>query len=287
MSSLPEDMLRRALAGRAYEAPGEDVDVHAARALFFQAVHRIEPRVSRELMDEPLALYRPIFEAELASIPEDQRPEWRAFAAFPHWSAIVSASERDPKELHELRTALLHWAHKWRLEDDWCLEAAAETLADLSAAGDDAEPQALHYLGTPMIKSPFAKSDLRFEFSHGGWSPTLTTWEDAAKSIDWHFREAKKAYRERIEALCRERGLQPVRGTRVRTGDHFEWVAQFQVDRALWTEIADDETKRLKAQGKPGVTADAVAKAVREKARLIGLTLADVERPGRPKGSST
>ena len=152
MSSLPEDMLRRALAGRAYEAPGEDVDVHAARALFFHAVHRIEPRVARELMDEPLALYRPIFEAELAGVPEVERRSWRAFGAFPHWDTIVSASECDPKELRELRTVLRHWAHKWRLEDDWCLEAAAETLAILSAAGDAAEPQPLHYLGTRMMR---------------------------------------------------------------------------------------------------------------------------------------
>ena len=287
MSSLPEDMLRRTLAGRAYEAPGEDAAVHAARALFFQAVHRIEPRVARELMDEPLALYRPIFEAGLAGVPEDERHSWRAFGAFPHWDTIVYASERDPKELHELRAVLLDWAHKWRLEDDWCLEAAAETLAYFSAAGDAAELQPLHYLGTPMIERPFTDRDLRFEFSSRGWSPTLTSWKEAEESMDERYQDAKQAYRERIEALCRERGLQPVRGTKMRAGDHFEWVARFQVGRELWTEIADVETKRLKAEGKPGVTGDAVAKAVREKADLLGLTLADVKRPGRPKGSST
>ena len=287
MSRLPEDMLRRALAGRAYEAPGEDANVHAARALFFQAVHRIEPRVARELMDKPLALYRPIFEAGLAGIPEDQRPEWRAFDTFLHWDTIVSASERDPKELHELRNLLLKWSRKWRLQDDWCLEAAAETLADFSAAGDAAELQPLHYLGTPMIERPFTDCDLRFEFSSRGWSPTLTSWKEAEALMDERYQDAKQAYRERIEALCRERGLQPVRGTRVRTGDHFEWVARFQVGRELWTEIADDETERLYADGKPGVTGDAVAEAVREKADLLDLTLAKVKRPGRPKQSST
>ncbi|MBA3449845.1 MAG: hypothetical protein H0T18_01385 [Chloroflexia bacterium] len=71
MGSVPDDMLRRTLAGRAYETPGEDVAVHATRALFFQAVHRIEPRVVDELMGEPLALYRPIFEARLEGVPED------------------------------------------------------------------------------------------------------------------------------------------------------------------------------------------------------------------------
>ena len=285
MSSLTEDMLRRTLSGRAYEAPGEDASVHAARALFFQAVHRIEPRVVGELMDAPLALYRPIFEASLASLPEERRHWWRTFDRFPSWGRIFYASDRDPNELHELRALLLHWAHKWRLEDDWCLEAAAETLAIFSAAGDTAEPEPLHYLGTRMIELPFTDSELRFEFSNRGWSPTLTSWADAEQFIDWHFGEVKKAYRERIDALCRERGLQPVRGTKVRAGDHFEWVARFQVGRELWTEIAEGETERLKAKGKPGVSADAVAKAVREKAQLLGLTLADVERPGRPKRS--
>ena len=287
MSSLPEDMLRRALAGRAFEAPGEDVAVHAARALFFQAVHRIEPRVSGELMDEPLALYRPIFEAGLAGIPEDQRPEWRAFAAFPSWDTIFYARAHDPKELHELRNLLLTWSRKWRLEGDWCLVAAAETLAIFSAAGDAAELQPLHYLGTPMIERPFTDPELHFAFSSRGWSPTLTSWKEAEESMDERYQDAKQAYRERIEALCRERGLQPVRGAKVRAGDHFEWVARFQVGWELWTEIAQVETARLHAEGKAGVSADAVAKAVREKADLLGLTLADVKRPGRPKGSST
>jgi hypothetical protein len=287
MSSLQEDMLRRSLARRAYEAPGEDIAVHAARALFFQAVHRIEPRVVGELMGEPLALYRPIFEARLEGVPEDQRHWWRAGEWFPHWDTTFYASKHDLKELHELRALLLHWAHKWRLEDDWCLEAAAETLAIFSAAGDTVEPEPLHYLGTRMIEIPFADSELRFAFSNRGWSPTLTSWEDAEKFIDWHYGEVKKAYRERINALCRERGLQRVRKTRMRGGDHFEWVARYQVGRELWTEIAEVETARLKVKGKPGISADAVAKAVREKAQLLGLTLAEVERPGRPKRSST
>src|SRR5215217_87785 len=280
MGSVPEDMLRRALAGRAYEAPGEDAAVHAARALFFQAVHRIKPGVVSALMNKPLALYRPIFEAGLAGVPEDQRPEWRALDTFLHWDTIVSASEHDPEELRQLRAALLDWAHRWRLEDDWCLEAAAETLADLSAAGDGAEAQPLHYLGTPMSKRPFTDRELRFEFSSRGWSPTLTSWEEAQKWMDECYEDAKQAYREHIIGLCRERGLQPVRGAKVRAGDHFEWVARFQVGWELWTEIAQVETERLKAQGKRGVTGDAVAKAVQEKARLLGLTLADVKRPG-------
>jgi hypothetical protein len=287
MRSRQDDMLRQAFAGRAYEAPDEDAGVHAARALFFQAVHRVEPRVVGDLMGEPLALSRLIIEAGLAGVPEDQRHRRRTGEWFPSWGTIAYASDRDPKELHELRAVLLHWAHKWRLEDDWCLEAAVETLAILSAAGDTAEPQPLHYLGTRMIESPFAASELRFEFSDSGWSPTLTSWEVAEQWIDWHYREVKKAYRERIDALCREQELQPVRGTKVRAGDHFEWVARYQVGRELWTEIAEVETKRLKARGKRGVSADAVAKAVREKAQLLGLTLAEVERPGRPKRSST
>ena len=280
-------MLRQAFAGRAYEAPDEDAGVHAARALFFQAVHRVETRVVGDLMGEPLALARPIFQARLASVPEERRPWWRTFDGFLSWGTIAYASDRDSKELHELRALLLHWAHKWRLEDDWCLEAAVKTLAILSAAGDTAEPQPLHYPGTRMIELPFADSELRFEFSNSGWSPTLTSWEVAEKWIDWHYGQVKKAYRERIDALCRERGLQPVRGTKVRAGDHFEWVARFQVGRELWTEIAEVETERLRTRGKPGVSADAVAKAVREKAQLLGLTLAEVERPGRPKRSST
>jgi len=286
-------MLRGVFAGRAFESPDEDVGVHAARELFFRAVHRVKPQVVGDLMRDPLALYRPMFEAQLAQVPEEKRHWWRTFDWYPSWGRFKHASKRDPVEVHQLRELLFKWADKWRLwvvdpEDDWCLKAAVETLAILSDAGDEAEPQPLYYLGSRLIEMPLSDTKRRFEFSHPGWNPTLEGWRVAEVRFDESYKRAKSAYKKRIEDACREAGLKTVQGARRRKGDHFEWLALYQVGRERWIWIAEEETKRLASAGDPkAVTADAIAKAVREKAKLIGLLLADPKHPGRPPTSST
>jgi hypothetical protein len=292
MTSVYDEMLRGVFAGRAFESPDEDVGVHAAREMFFRAVHRVNPRVVGSLMAESLPLYRPLFEAGLAQVPEQKRHWWRTFDWYPSWGRFKYASERDPVEVRRLRELLPEWADRWRLwvvdpEDDWCLEAAIETLALMSAAGDKAKPDPLYYLGSRMIEIPFSDAERRFEFSHAGWVPTLQGWEVAEARLDASFMRAKKAYKERMQRMSGERGLKAVRGIRDRKGDHFEWLALYQVGRERWVWIAEEETKRLASVGDPtGVTADAIAKAVRGKAKLIGLKLADTDHPGRPPASS-
>jgi hypothetical protein len=59
-------------AFRAFEHPAEDAGVHEARERFLHAVHRVQPGVSRDLMGEPLALYRPIYRAWEARRPAGQ-----------------------------------------------------------------------------------------------------------------------------------------------------------------------------------------------------------------------
>ena len=87
--------------------------------------------------------------------------------------------------------------------------------------------------------------------------------------------------------MCRERGLQSIPRPRHRKGNHFEWLALYQTRAERWAWIAEEETKRLASLGDlKGVTANAVARAAKEKAALIGLKLAD-PGPGRPPGRAT
>ncbi len=137
-----------------------------------------------------------------------------------------------------------------------------------------------------MIGMPLSDNERRFEFSHRGWNPTLEFWGVAEVRLDESYKRAKKVYKERVERVCREEGLRPGRGARARKGDHFDWLARYQVGWERWAWIAEDETKRLAAAGDlNGVSDDAVAKAAREKATLIGLRLADTDHPGRPPTS--
>jgi len=258
---------RHAFAGRAFERPGEDAGVHGGRGLFFAAVHQVEPRVVRDLMGEPLALYRPLFEAALAHLPEDRRTwgRWRYAEAHPGWDTFRYAVPTSSPEVRQLRDLLLRWSRKWRLGDAWCLAAAVDTLADLSAAGDAAEPGPLSYPWATMIEIPFSDAEMRFTFSDRGWSPTLVRWERFEGWLDDAYERAKRDYKERIEALCRDEGLVAVTPRRQRKGDHFDWLARSQVGRDTYSEIARAV----------GTTRQGVSKAVKAAAASIGLTPAD------------
>lgn len=256
MTSIYDDMVRRVYANRAYENPDERIAMHAAREIFLRTVHRLEPRVAGDLMGEPLDLYRCLLES-----PDP----WLA------QSAIVGVFENHPPEARRLRELIGHWRWRWRLEDDWCLRAVGETLR-LVAAGYHSGDGPLVYPNASLSEEPFEDDELRFEFNHAGWQPTIDDWQSAERMIDRAFREVKKAYRQRVEAMCREAGLVKVARTRIRAGDHFEWLARHVACRENWVEIAAGA----------GVTDDAVSGAVEAKAALIELTLPKAIKTGRP-----
>jgi hypothetical protein len=120
-----------------------------------------------------------------------------------------------------------------------------------------------------------------------GWQPTFEGWSVAEQRLDAAYKRAKQTYKERIERACREEGLTPVRSSRWRKGNPFNWLALYQTRRERWAWIAEEETKRLASLGdQDGVTDKAVAKAATGKARLIGLKLAKPTR-GRPSKQAT
>jgi hypothetical protein len=283
----------------AFEISGEDVSVRFARFEFFRAVHRVHPAVVDELMGEPLELFRSCQQQLMARFPatiEERRrrgQEWPRdvlhiqATRMPYWEVLNYAGERDPEIFHRLRDRLLEWANRWRLwsvdpDDDWCLHAALDVLENVSNGG---VPFSTFVFASGV---PLSEAERRFSFSDGyGWMPILEEWEDAERRLDDAYKRAKKVYKERLERVCRERGLQPVPRSRHRKGNHFEWLAQYQTRGERWAWIAEEETKRLASLGDPkGVTDEAVAKAAKKKAVLIGLKLADTG-PGRPPGRAT
>jgi len=276
MGSLREEGSRRLMAGRAFERPGEDAGLHAGRGVFFEVLHRLQPRVTGDLMGEPLALYRPLFAAAIDHLPVDTRRwSWRYCESYPMWDTFRYASEFDPPEAHRIRDLLNRWARKWNLGDEWCLEAAVETLAQMSAAEGDPEPEPLYYVDQVGVECPFREDELDFDFHHPGWrSPTLTDWGSAEGDIDAAYARFKMAYKERVERLCREEGLVPVRRTRHRASDHFEWLVLCTVEREHFREVARDRK----------VSEQAVGKAVKRLASLIDLTLPGHLSPPKSSG---
>lgn len=266
MDSVDEAIALRALSGRAFEEADETINVSAGRALFFHAVHRMAPQVVGDLMGEPLRLYRPIFAASMESLPPERRGWWKAFGWFPGWGHIHHANQHDPPEIHRLRRLLIEWGDKWGLADDWCLTAAVETLAVLSAAGEDAMPAPIYYPGAEMVKMPFSDSELELVFRHRGWSPTIERWEVAEERIREGFDQALRGYRERVERLCDQEGLSRVMETRRRGIDRWDCLAAQQVLGKTYDKIGEE----LSAEGDESV--EAIGRKVRAARRLIGLT---------------
>lgn len=260
---------------RAFEHPGEDAGIHEARERFFHALHRVEPRVTGDLTGEPLMLYRPIYQAWRAKT--DRYTGWflgMEFGSLPGWSHFEYATSRDPESHRWLRDLLLKWSRKWRLTDGWCLEAAVETLADLSAGDDDPPaPRPLHYLGQRMVELPFNEDALRFTFSRRGWEPTLESWGTASDRLTDAFKRELAAYRERVERQAKDAGLKPPRQGRHRKGDHLEWLARYVVGYEDVDDIVSSSDTPLSRQ--------AVEQAIDGAAARIGLTIPERQAPLR------
>jgi hypothetical protein len=276
-----EATMDESFAIRAYEHPGETAGQHEARARFVAAVHHVEPEVSRSLMGEALTLYRPIYQAWAAQCPigEDGRvaTPWLAAlddGALLGWDAIQHADPAySPAGYLDLREALQRWAKRWRLwsttGDDWCLAAAVETLARMSAEGDDPQPGPLHYRAETLIEMPFSREETSFASNRRGWWPTLESWSDWRKRHKHAPADELADYRARIRAMATAAGLVKPRRDRQRDGNHFAWLAAYVASRATFEEIAERD----------GVSRQAVAHAVKHRAKQIGLLLPQRQTP--------
>lgn len=247
---------------RAFEHPGEDAGIHEARERFFHALHRVEPRVTGDLTGEPLMLYRPIYQAWRAKT--DRYTGWflgMEFGSLPGWSHFEYATSRDPESHRWLRDLLLKWSRKWRLTDGWCLEAAVETLADLSADDDDPPaPRPLFYLGQRAVELPFGEDALRFSFSRRGWEPTLESWGTAKDRLKDAFERELQAYKVRVAAMASEAGLVKPPQPRDRGHDHMKWLARVVIDEDSYSLIARES----------GTSRQAVSEAVQKQAAACG-----------------
>lgn len=255
---------------RGLEHPDEGASRHEARWRFLQAVHRVQPRVSGDLMGEPLDVFRPILEQAIARLPVEHRDTWQYRGVDPAWSwfkhADAGQEQQYPGSLR-LCDLLLRWGRMWRLEDEWLLDSAVETLADYCIDNDQPTLRPLSYSGllTP-VGGLCGGDELRFTFDpDDAWTPTIESWTAAKARLTASFNRALRTYQHRVEAMYQADGFVSPRGSRLRGGDHDEWLGWYVVERQTYIEIADSASA--------GVTSQAVSAAVKEKAELIGLTL--------------
>src|SRR5207253_1297112 len=122
---------------------------------------------------------------------------------------------------------------------------------------------------------PFTFEEREFRFHDGGWEAGDESWTAFQKRIQSAFKASLVEYEERLRALAEDR--QYTEPPEIRNPQHFDWLALYQSAKKSPGAIK----KILAAEGYH-TEENTILIAVRDKARLIGLTL----RPSQ-KGKHT
>lgn len=106
-----------------------------------------------------------------------------------------------------------------------------------------------------------------------GWDPRVDSWQEFEKEIDMAYNAYKKAYRARTELFMKENGY--LVGPEKRNIEHFQWLVRYQLQGWKVSQIADVYSKKGKI-----ISEDAVYKALKCTAALVGITLRNNDKEG-------
>lgn len=253
------------------------------RAEFLKAVAEYEPGVCEALYGEPLVLF-----GKLEGY--DQTIGWEDFEM-----------AADPTSGGALIDSLLKWSRDWRLDAEWCREAAYESLRryyravppdslsinefhyrfDLPTRGDlDMSlppPEGLEeYWPLFVSRDEYLNqvNDQALVEIHGNALLRLGESSHGRAFVKTIVDAAEKYCVEVEDALEKQGYVRPKAGEKRNLTEHLEWAVLYQIEGLGWSRIAD----------LAGVNPSAVQKAVTELLKLIDLPQRSIAR-GRPHGS--
>jgi hypothetical protein len=263
--------------------PDEYSKCRFLRSEFLNAVAEYEPEACEKLYGEPLVLFD-----KLDSY--DRTLSWEDFA--------IAAK---PTGGDALIDSLVQWSRDWRLDADWCREAAYESLmryyrADVS--GSLSSNQFHHRFDLPTRSG----LDMTLDPPEGleEYWPLFLTRDDYLDQVNdralaeihlvpllrlgeiSHKRAfvrtilaAAENYCVKVEKYLEKEGyVRPKAGEKRNLPLHLEWAVRYQIQQLGWSRIAE------LADVKPS----AVQKAVTELLKLIDLPQRSIAK-GRPHGS--
>jgi|SRR5579872_504747 len=271
----------------------------SARRLFLESLRTQTPEVL-EGLNELLPAYR--------DIPENV---WRQNSSGPDLSSIANpyncffcgeAPEVESKRLPDLlywrnvkrartvsvkrlKAGISQWGKKFHLNDEWLLDIALQTLYRWNLQST-AQPTAGQFGGNMEGKkvqsgprwgglpgsewdSIFTPDERRFSFGDPGWWAELEDWSEFNSRIEDLLNTSLTSYRQRLLDLARQKGW--TEPPEIRTPEHFDWLALYQVRACSARKVADclELADQLE---------NSVLVAIRGKANLIGLTLRPPKR---------
>ena len=267
--------------------PWETADY--GRYLFKQALRKETPGVLKSLADDVLPAY-------LAITPEIARQSYKpaihptvharssGFIAaidgnqLPLYWWSIQAGTNESLEAAELKSKLWKWAERFHLSDEWLLDVAAQTLYFWRERKDQNEiGSSWGHLPTQVFSS-IGLDECEFELPADAWDLDTEQWEEFETRVTEELLSRLAAYKERILSLAIDRGYE--RAPIIKNEEHFRWLALYQVQGSSPKDIANHF--RIEIRSAENIQ-NTVLKAVRQKAKLISLTLRDSKAQSRKK----
>lgn len=224
------------------------------RRIFLTRVERIAPEVLTSLRSDVLPLFAQWAAATAEHAECGQALSWWRQGAFDALGLLT-----DWPGLPELAAALDRWARRWHLADRWLLAITRKTLdqwhhiPELRRFAGDGTALWMHELPIQPLR-PFLL--------------TVETWQ----AFEQRATEWIRLNREAAPRYAAEHGLEPSPEKRTKDpGLHFEWLARYQCQGWTFQRIANHYERT--GVDSDVLTRQAVGKATRDTAALIGLTL--------------
>jgi hypothetical protein len=196
------------------------------RAFFFETVKKCEPKVLEDLGQEPMRLYLNAGLDNKKMYGSTRSRLWEMLKS-QRWAELIG----DPR-LFLFRQKLWEWGERWKLNHEWCLVVAFETLVDWTLHPELASELAwafMIYSGGYVVR-PIPGED-RFGFSYRGWHLPFYNRKDYEQAIRESFEAELKNYCDRIEEAAPEHGYIELPSPKHTRKPHlpYEWLVRFRV----------------------------------------------------------
>jgi hypothetical protein len=269
--------------------------VRDARDYFLDAVKEVKPEVLDDLAGEPFRLYKA---AGLNFEREHYRKEFenlelydgiRAMARLenqhrwnhPDWFGHFENKEVDYNEnIRAMQKSIFDWSKNYNLDANWCRARAYETLDWWHRFESFYENRLWNYETEmqPMIATHRGEMDFVFRIRSN--YPMFGFRPDEGKRITEAFKRELKIFFGEREKIAKENGM--AKPKQKREYLHFIWLARWQIDETLTHEKITKELSEDEANPK-FLDVQAVSKAIKEVAALIGLPLRKAKRGRKTK----
>ncbi len=181
-----------------------------AQRLFLEAIRKEAPQVLKALKEDVLP--------KCPSTKTVKNLRW----------FTIKRDRQYNRQYSELRDALLFWADRFNLREEWILEIALKTVMLWRSAKSQAEIEPLHWF-IPGVGywGVVSDEDAAIKFSRSGWDPIAETRTTFKKRMMADFESFLENYLDKLDAIVQERGLKKT--PKKNENEHFTWLAKWYV----------------------------------------------------------